>query len=218
MEGLPVRRKSQPFRIVDCRLFARMVMNLGYDPMRCLHVISLWKWLEAEFGYPNIIATLLRDTPNSSVITLVNEAVNCINWFLEETPPPRSTSLTITTTEFRGTQVRISLRALYQYRESALRRIAETVDIVIFIRAAEQLAALITLLRPMGQTHDAVAAAVATGLVPVQVQESMIDPNLNRIINQVPLEEHRTMMITFYRENPITERELQYFFDRYIIT
>ncbi|OVA18162.1 hypothetical protein BVC80_1835g582 [Macleaya cordata] len=197
-------------------------MNLGHDPIQCLHVIAFWKWLEAEFGYQNIIFTLLRVQSNRVVFTTANKTVDCINCFQYETPPPRSSYLTITTTEFRRTQGwislpalhrfrRISLRSLHRYKESALTQISETVNDAVFVGAAVQLAALINLLGPNRQPR----AAAAVGEAPAQVRQCMIDPNLNRIINRVPLAENRTMMITFSRANPITERELRYFFDRY---
>ncbi|OVA18160.1 hypothetical protein BVC80_1835g580 [Macleaya cordata] len=222
MEGsLVVTRNLQPLRSIDRWLCLRLILNLGRDTRQCLHVVALWKWLEAEFGYQNIILTLLRDTPGSVVNTIADEAVHCINCFLSETPPPDYSSLPVTTTEILGTQVRtieISLPALHRYRRSALRQIRETVNDVI-LRASERRAAL-ELVRQ------------SAGLVPVQ--QRMIDPgstsvvvergessqtssillNPNHIIgNEVP-PTLRTLMITFSRDKPITEIELRDFFYR----
>ncbi|OVA18163.1 hypothetical protein BVC80_1835g583 [Macleaya cordata] len=223
MEGSQVRRKRKALRIVDGQLFARMARNLGRDPMQCLRVIALWKWLESEFGYRNTIHLLLTDTEVSAVHTMADEAVHCINCFLSEIPPPDHSSLAIPNGFLNQTHIswpaqnrytRIPLPTLHRYRMSALRRISETVDDVILVRAALQMSALINnnhipLLNP------ALPIALVPSAVPPPIQERMLDQNLYHIINQVPLGERRTMMITFSRANPITEIELTDFFVRF---
>lgn len=125
------------FHAMDRDLYKRLVIDSGRDMLKSMHVIAFWLFLE-EIGYPNVVQKLLG-THDAVVNFVLNEGIHCLDCLKSVTPPMPVVNVSDLplTQELMGNKA-ISLSLAYQYRDSALTRVNQTVN-EVFVRAFDDI-------------------------------------------------------------------------------
>lgn len=198
------------FHTIDRELFAILVMNLWRDPMEALQIIALWLWMERS-GFRYVVKKILS-LPNMLINEVADEAVICLNCISNENLAILTETNDIVMTQSLMDK-EISLRFIYENRQSATRGVAKIVKEVC-IRS------LSDIVQKAIQRNAAQSVANNQRML-ATLQPPVLAPTVDQLIMQMQstvLEtdavppENRTMFVTFSKGYPVSEKEVWDFF------
>jgi hypothetical protein len=120
-------QQLQAFHSIDRTIYARLLINVGFDYTRSKRAIAFWIWLERN-GCSHFVYNLLA-MPDLPLILLAREAIRCLFLLQKEGLEPPFTTLDKYIPLMRRLLSKdFSLTSLYEKRQSAIGSIEEIIQ------------------------------------------------------------------------------------------